>query len=104
MNWGSTGQYQGQQVSYGNSSATHGAAVANLDGRNMRTRKRVTPTYTLYHQDGTAGAVYTIHTGAKVTGVAAQHTTDYGFLFANKAGAFLAGVGYYYAYIAECEL
>jgi len=105
MNWGSDQQYAGQKVVYGNASGTFGATVGNLDGIQLRTRKRAVPTYTLYHQDGTAGAVYgPIHTGAQTTGVAAQHTMDYGFLFANKASAFAHGHAYYYAYTAEAEL
>jgi hypothetical protein len=104
MTWGATGQYQGQEVSMGVASGTFGATVGALSGRRFRTRKRVTPTATIYHQDGTAGAVYRIHDAQKTTGVAAQHVTDYGFLFANKASAFAHGNAYYYAYIAECEL
>jgi hypothetical protein len=45
-----------------------------------------------------------IHVGAKVTGVAAQHTMDRGFLFANKSSGFENGEAYYYAYTAEAEL
>ena len=104
MTWGTTGQYAGQQVSYGNASTTFGATVANLDGRQFRTRKRATPTVTLYHQDGTAGGAYRVHDAQKTTGIVAQHVMDYGFLFANKASAFNHGYAYYYSYIAEAEL
>jgi hypothetical protein len=104
MTWGTTGQYQGQEVSIGVASGTFGATVGTLGGRRFRTRKRVTPTATIYHQDGTAGAVYRIHDAQKTTGIVAQHITDYGFLFASKASAFAHGHAYYYAYIAECEL
>jgi len=105
MSWGEDSQYQGQKVVHGNASSTFSGTVSNLDGIQLRILKRATPTYTIYHQDGTAGAVYgPIHVGAKVTGVAAQHTMDRGFLFANKSSAFENGEAYYYAYTAEAEL
>jgi hypothetical protein len=105
MSWGEDSQYQGQKVVHGNASSTFSGTVGNLDGIQLRILKRATPTYTIYHQDGTAGAVYgPIHVGAKVTGVAAQHTMDRGFLFANKSSAFENGEAYYYAYTAEAEL
>ena len=105
MSWGEDSQYAGQKVVHGNASSTFSGTVSNLDGIQLRILKRATPTYTIYHQDGTAGAVYgPIHVGAKVTGVAAQHTMDRGFLFANKSSAFENGEAYYYAYTAEAEL
>jgi len=105
MTWGTTGQYAGQRLVRGNSSATFGATVGNVDGIRLRHRKRATPTFTIYHQDGTAGAIYgPVHTGAKTTGVAAQHTMDLGCLFVVKASAFVQGGTYYYAYTAESEL
>jgi hypothetical protein len=105
MSWGEDSQYAGQKVVHGNPSSTYSATVSNLDGIQLRILKRTTPTYVIYHQDGTAGAVYgPVHVGAKVTGVAAQHTMDRGFLFANKSSAFENGEAYYYAYTAEAEL
>ena len=105
MSWGEDSQYAGQKVVHGNPSSTFSGTVSNLDGIQLRILKRATPTYTIYHQDGTSGAVYgPIHVGAKVTGVAAQHTMDRGFLFANKSSAFENGEAYYYAYTAEAEL
>jgi hypothetical protein len=105
MSWGEDSQYQGQKVVHGNPSSTFSATVSNLDGIQLRILKRTTPTYVIYHQDGTSGAVYgPIHVGAKVTGVAAQHTMDRGFLFANKSSGFENGEAYYYAYTAEAEL
>ena len=105
MTWGTTGQYQGQGYPVmGIGGATFTATTSALPGKPFRCRKRTTPTVTLYHQDGTAGAVYRIHDAQKTTGVVAQHITDYGFLFANKSSAFGTGYGYYYAYIAEAEL
>jgi hypothetical protein len=104
MSWGTVGQYAGQQVVMGVGSATDGAATGAAGGNRFNTRKRATPTVTLYHQDGTSGAVYTIHNAAKITGVVAQHLMDYGFLFAAKTSAFNQNYGYYYAWIAESEL
>jgi hypothetical protein len=104
MSWGTVGQYAGQQVVMGVGSATDGAATGAAGGNRFNTRKRGTPTVTLYHQDGTSGAVYTIHNAAKITGVVAQHLMDYGFLFAAKTSAFNQNYGYYYAWIAESEL
>ena len=105
MTWGTTGEYLGQRLVRGNSSATFDAAVGNVDGIRLRQRKRATPTFTIYHQDGTAGAIYgPVHTGAKITGVAAQHTMDLGCLFVVKAAAFVQGGTYYYAYTAESEI
>jgi len=104
MTWGTVGAYQGAQVKMGVGSATDGAATGNCGGNRYNTRKRTTPTVTLYHQDGTSGAVYTIHNAAKITGVVAQHITDMGYLFAAKASAFNQNYGYYYQWIAEAEL
>ena len=67
MTWGTVGAYQGAQVKMGVGSATHGATTGNCGGNRYNHRMRVTPTVTLYHQDGTAGAVYTIHNAAKIT-------------------------------------
>lgn len=105
MTWGATAQYQGQTVVIANDAVTFNAAVGNLNGVTLRRRKRTTPTLTIYHQDGTSGAVYgPIIAGAKTTGVAAQHITDQGCLFLVKAGAFYNGRAYYYGFIAESEL
>ena len=104
MSWGEDSQTEGQPPSFGTGSATHAAATNSLSGKSYRTRKRTTPTATLYHQDGTAGAVYRIHDGGQITGIAAQFLNDYGFTFANKTSAFNQNYGYYYAYIAEAEL
>ena len=104
MSWGEDSQTEGQPPSFGTGSATHAAATNSLSGKSYRTRKRTTPTATLYHQDGTAGAVYRIHDGGQITGIAAQFLNDYGFTFANKTSAFNQNYGYYNAYIAEAEL
>ena len=104
LGWGDDSAYQGQQVKFGCGSATYNASTNNAAGNRFNTRKRTTPTVTLYHQDGTSGAVYTIHDAAKITGVAAQHITDMGYLFANKSSGFNSGIGYYYGHIVEAEL
>ena len=105
MSWGEDSQYAGQKVVYGLGSATFGASVNSIGGIQYRCRKRTTPTTVIYDQNGLAGAVYTVHSGAIVSGtVAAQHTMDYGFLFATKSGAFEMGYAYYYGYIADAEL
>ena len=104
MTWGTVGAYQGAQVKMGVGSATHGATTGNCGGNRFNHRMRVTPTVTLYHQDGTSGAVYTIHNAAKITGVVAQHITDMGYLFAAKGSSFNQSYGYYYQHIAEAEL
>ena len=104
MAWGEDSQFQGQQVKFGCGSATYNASTDAAQGNRFNTRKRTTPTVTLYHQDGTSGAVYSIHDAAKITGVAAQHITDMGYLFANKSSGFNSGIGYYYGHIVEAEL
>ena len=104
LGWGDDSAFQGQQVKFGCGSATYNASVDAAQGNRFNTRKRTTPTVTLYHQDGTSGAVYTIHDAAKITGVAAQHITDMGYLFANKSSGFNSGIGYYYGHIVEAEL
>ena len=102
--FGSTSQYHGQQVVFGSGGATFSASTSAAGGRQFRCWKRATPTVTLYHQDGTSGALYTIYNAAKVTGVVAQHLNENGFLFANKSGAFGQGLGYYYSFTADAEL
>ena len=102
--FGSTSQYHGQQVVFGSGGATFSASTSSAGGRQFRCWKRATPTVTLYHQDGTSGALYTIYNAAKVTGVAAQHLNENGFLFANKSSAFGQGLGYYYSFTADAEL
>ena len=105
MDWGQDQQYAGQKVVYGLGSATYAATVSSIGGIQYRTRKRLSPTVVIYDQDGLAGSVYTIHSGTRVSStVAAQHTIDYGFLFATKTNAFSHGYAYYYAYTAESEL
>ena len=104
MAWGEDSQFQGQQVKFGCGSATYNASTDAAQGNRFNTRKRTTPTVTLYHQDGTSGAVYSIHDAAKITGVAAQHITDMGYLFAAKTSGFNSGIGYYYGHIVESEL
>ena len=104
MTWGTVGAYQGAQVKIGVGAATHAATTGNCGGNRFNHRMRTTPTVTLYHQDGTAGAVYTIHNAAKITGVVAQHITDMGYLFAAKGSAFHQSYGYYYQHIAVAEL
>ena len=104
MAWGEDSQFQGQQVKFGCGSATYNASTDAAQGNRFNTRKRTTPTVTLYHQDGTSGAVYSIHDAAKITGVAAQHINDMGYLFANKSSGFNSGIGYYYGHIVEAEL
>ena len=104
LGWGDDSAFQGQQVKFGCGSATYNASTDAAQGNRFNTRKRTTPTVTLYHQDGTSGAVYTIHDAAKITGVAAQHINDMGYLFANKSSGFNSGIGYYYGHIVEAEL
>ena len=104
MTFGDDSQYQGQQVKMGIGSATYNASTNNAAGNRFNTRKRAVPTVTLYHQDGTSGSVYTVHSAAKITGVAAQHINDMGYLFANKSSGFNSGIGYYYGHIVEAEL
>ena len=104
MTWGTVGAYQGAQVKIGVGAATHAATTGNCGGNRFNHRMRTTPTVTLYHQDGTAGAVYTIHNAAKITGVVAQHITDMGYLFAAKGSSFNQSYGYYYQHIAVAEL
>jgi hypothetical protein len=105
MNWGEDSVFEGQKVVYGLGSATYAAAVNSIGGIQYRTRKRTSPTTVIYDQDGLAGSVYRIHDGVRVSGtVAAQHTSDYGFTFATKTGAFGHGYSYYYGYTAEAEL
>jgi len=96
--------YQGQDVAIGVGSSTFGGSVGTISGRQFPTTMRTAPTITLYHQDGTSGAVYTIHNAAKVTGVVGQHITFKGFLFASKSASFNQSYGYYYGYTADAEL
>ena len=88
MSYGNYAQYHGQQVVFGSGTNSFGGATSFLAGRQFKVWKRANPTVTLYHQDGTSGAVYTIYNAAKITGVVAQHLNQSGFLFANKSSAF----------------
>ena len=105
MNFGTVAQYHGQKTVYGAGTSSFGGASSVVDGNTMKVLKRTTPTYTIYHQDGTSGAVYRIHDAGKITSVSAIHTSAQGFLFAyNGSTAFNQGYGYYYGYTADCEL
>ena len=104
MSYGVYGQYHGQQVVFGSGGATFSASTSAAGGRQYKVWKRANPTVTLYHQDGTSGALYTIYNAAKITGVTAQHLNQSGFLFASKSGAFGQGIGYYYSFTADAEL
>ena len=104
MTYGDLSQYAGQKVVYGNAGTSFGASSTTADGRQYKVWKRAAPTITIYHQDGTSGAVYTIYNAAKITGVVAQHLNESGFLFIAKTSAFGTGYGYYYGYTADSEL
>jgi len=104
MSYGVYSQYHGQQVVFGSGGATFSASTSSAGGRQYKVWKRANPTVTLYHQDGTSGAVYTIYNAAKITGVVAQHLNQSGFLFANKSAAFGQGLGYYYSFTADAEI
>jgi hypothetical protein len=104
MTYGDLSQYAGQKVVYGNAGTSFGASSTTADGRQYKVWKRAAPTITIYHQDGTSGAVYTIYNAAKITGVVAAHINQSGFLFISKTSSFATGYGYYYGYTANCEL
>jgi hypothetical protein len=104
MTYGDLSQYAGQKVIYGNAGTSFGASSTTADGRQYKVWKRSAPTITIYHQDGTSGAVYTIYNAAKITGVVAAHINQSGFLFVSKTSAFGTGYGYYYGYTANSEL
>ena len=104
MTYGDYSQYHGQKVVFGNAGTSFGASSTSADGRQFKVWKRTLPTVTIYHQDGTSGAVYTIYNAAKITGVVAQHLNESGFLFIAKTSAFATGYGYYYGYTADAEL
>jgi len=104
MTYGDYSQYHGQKVVFGNAGTSFGASSTSADGRQFKVWKRTLPTVTIYHQDGTSGAVYTIYNAAKITGVVAQHLNESGFLFIAKTSAFGTGYGYYYGYTADSEL
>ena len=104
MTHGDLSQYQGQQPVAGMASATYGATASSAGGRQFRTWKRANPTVTIYHQDGTAGAVYLIHNAAKITGVTASHINQNGFLFVTKSSGFNSGYYYYYGITVDAEL
>ena len=101
---GDFSDYNGQQVAVAVGTTTFGASCSTINGREYPSTMRATPTITLYHQDGTANAVYRIHDGAKVTGVSPLYITRRGFLYAYKSVDFGQGFGYYYGYTAEAEL
>lgn len=101
---GDFSDYNGQQVAIAVGTTTFGASCSTINGREYPSTMRATPTITLYHQDGTANAVYRIHDGAKVTGVSPLYITRRGFLYAYLSVGFAQGYGYYYGYTAEAEL
>mgnify|MGYP001293406571 CR=1 FL=1 len=101
---GDFSDYNGQIMVFAAGTSTFGATCTVATGREYPTTMRATPTVTLYHQDGTSGAVYVIHTGAKITGVTVFGPTSKGFLYAYKANGFNTGFAYYYGYTAEAEL
>ena len=104
MTHGDLSQYQGQQPVAGLASATYGATASSAGGRQFRTWKRATPTVTIYHQDGTSGAVYRIDNAGKITGVSASHINQNGFLFVTKSSGFNSGYYYYYGITVDAEL
>jgi hypothetical protein len=101
---GDFSDYNGQQVVFAAGSTTFGASVTVTTGREHPTTMRASPTVTLYHQDGTSGAVYAVHNAAKITGVTAFGPTRKGFLYGYKANGFNQGYGYYFGYTADAEL
>lgn len=91
-------------ASIGVGSSVYGAATGTIEGVNWGSSMRSAPAITIYHQDGTASAVYRIHDALKITGVFAQHITKKGFLFVSKASSFNQAYGYYFHYLASAEL
>ena len=101
---GDFSDYNGQQMVTAAGSSAFGNTVTVIGGREFPVTMRASATVTLYHQDGTADAVYIVHTGGKVTGVDAYFATKKGFLYGYKTNAFNQGYAYYYGYTAEAEL
>lgn len=101
---GDFSDYSGQIMVFAAGTSTFGATCTVATGREYPTTMRATPVVTLYHQDGTADAVYRVDTGGKITGVTAFAPTAKGFLYAYKANGFNTGYGYYYGYTADAEL
>jgi len=101
---GDFSDYSGQIMVFAAGTTTFGATCTVATGREYPTTMRAVPAVTLYHQDGTADAVYRVDTGGKITGVTAFAPTPKGFLYAYKANGFNTGYGYYYGYTADAEL
>ena len=65
---------------------------------------RANPTLSIYHQDGTANAIYEIDTGAKKTITATNYGNDSGFWRITSSSAFTANKHYYFQLVAVAEL
>ena len=103
-NDGDTSQFDGANVIFGWGSSTHNATTSAASGFQFKTKMRAVPTVTLYHQDGTSGAVYRVYDGAKITGVSAANVSNQGVMQLSKSTGFNQGIGYYCSYQADAEL
>jgi basic membrane lipoprotein Med (substrate-binding protein (PBP1-ABC) superfamily) len=101
---GDTSQFDGANVIFGWGSSTHNATTSAASGFQFKNKMRAVPTVTLYHQDGTSGAIYKVHDGSKITGVSAANISNQGVLQLSKATGFNQGIGYYCSYQADAEL
>lgn len=103
-NDGDTSQFDGANVIFGWGSPTHNATTSAASGFQFKNKMRAVPTVTLYHQDGTSGAVYRVYDGAKITGVSAANVSNQGVMQLYKSTGFNQGIGYYCSYQADAEL
>ena len=101
---GDTSQFDGANVVFGWGSSTHNATTSAASGFQFKNKMRAAPTVTLFHQDGTSGAVYRVHDAGKITGVTAANISNQGVLQLSKSSGFNQGIGYYCSYQANAEL
>jgi len=101
---GDTSQFDGANVIFGWGASTHNATTSAASGFQFKNKMRAVPTVTLFHQDGTSGAIYKVHDGSKITGVSAANISNQGVLQLSKSTGFNQGIGYYCSYQADAEL
>jgi hypothetical protein len=75
-----------------------------VQGMRWKQTMRATPTVTIYHQNGTANAVYYIVAGTQITVTGANYMADSGCWNIASSAAFVNGGAYYFQYTASAEL
>ena len=76
----------------------------SLESVELPTTMRVTPTITIYDNDGNANVAKEWYTNGKVSNTSIRYANNRSFCVASEAGGFVGGKSYYFQYTASADL